>query len=38
MTALLASQVSGITSIGLLTHEYAASVYEAGRLTWSEIL
>ena len=38
MTALLASQVVGIASIGLLTHEHAASIYEAGRLTWSEIL
>lgn len=38
MTALLASQVAGIASIGLLTHEREASIYEAGRLTWSEIL
>lgn len=38
MTALLASQVAGITSIGLLTHEHAASIYEAGRLTLSKIL
>ena len=38
MTALLASQVAGIVSIGLLTHERVASIYEAGRLTWSEIL
>lgn len=38
MTALLASQVAGIVAIGLLTHEHAASIYEAGLLTWSEIL
>lgn len=38
MTALLASQVAGIVAIGLLTHEHAASIYEAGRLTWSETL
>lgn len=38
MTALLASKVAGIVAIGLLTHEHAASIYEAGRLTWSEIL
>ena len=38
MTALLASRVTGIAAIGLLTHERAASIYEAGRLTFSEIL
>lgn len=38
MTALLASRVAGIVAIGLLTHEHAASIYEAGRLRWSEIL
>ena len=38
MTALLASRVTGIVAIGLLTHERAASIYEAGRLTWNEIL
>lgn len=36
MTALLASKVDGIATIGLLTHERAASIYEAGRLTLSE--
>lgn len=38
MTALLASKVAGIAAIGLLTHERAASIYEAGRLTASETL
>lgn len=38
MTALLASQVAGIVAIGLLTREHAATLYEGGRLTWSEIL
>jgi hypothetical protein len=38
MTALLASKVVGIAAIGLLTHERAASIYEAGRLTLSETL
>lgn len=38
MTALLASNVVGIAAIGLLTHERAASIYEAGRLTLSETL
>lgn len=38
MTALLASKVVGIVAIGLLTHEGAASIYEAGRLTLSESL
>ena len=38
MTALLASKVAGIAAIGLLTHEGAASIYEAGRLTASETL
>jgi hypothetical protein len=38
MTALLASKVAGIAAIGLLTHEGAASIYEAGRLTLSESL
>lgn len=38
MTALLASKVAGIAAIGLLTHERAASIYEAGRLTASEAL
>lgn len=38
MTALLASNVAGIVAIGLLTHEGAASIYEAGRLTLSESL
>lgn len=38
MTALLASQVDGIVAIGLLTQEHVASIYEAGRLVWSEIL
>lgn len=38
MTALLASKVSGILAIGLLTHEHAASIYEAGTLTLSETL
>lgn len=38
MTALLASNVVGIVAIGLLTHEGAASIYEAGRLTLSESL
>ena len=38
MTALLASQVDGIVAIGLLTQEHTASIYEAGRLVWSEIL
>jgi hypothetical protein len=38
MTALLASKVAGIAAIGLLTHERAASIYEAGRLTSSETL
>ena len=36
MTALLASKVAGVVAIGLLTHERAASIYEAGRLTLSE--
>ena len=38
MTALLASKVAGIAAIGLLTHERAASIYEAGRLTLNEAL
>lgn len=38
MTALLASNVTGIAAIGLLTHERVASIYEAGRLTASETL
>ena len=38
MTALLASSVAGVTAIGLLTHERAASIYEAGQLTLSESL
>lgn len=38
MTALLASSVAGIAAIGLLTHERAASIYEAGQLTLSESL
>lgn len=38
MTALLASQVDGIEAIGLLTQEHLASIYEAGRLVWSETL
>lgn len=38
MTALLASKVAGIAAIGLLTHERAASIYEAGRLTLRESL
>ena len=38
MTALLASKVAGIAAIGLLTDGRAASIYEAGRLTLSEIL
>lgn len=38
MTALLASQIDGIVAIGLLTQEHVASIYEAGRLVWSEIL
>jgi hypothetical protein len=36
MTALLASKVAGVVAIGLLTHERAASIYVAGRLTLSE--
>lgn len=36
MTALLASKVAGVAAIGLLTHQHAASIYEAGRLTLSE--
>lgn len=36
MTALLASKVAGILAIGLLTHERAASIYEAGRLALNE--
>ncbi|KGH12728.1 hypothetical protein P608_10280 [Comamonas thiooxydans] len=36
MTALLASKVAGIASVGLLTHEGAASIYEAGQLILSE--
>jgi len=36
MTALLASKVAGVVAIGLLTHERAASIYEAGQLTLSE--
>lgn len=38
MTALLASKVPGIAAVGLLTHQRAASIYEAGRLTASESL
>lgn len=38
MTALLASNVPGIVAIGLLTHDRAASIYEAGVLTLSETL
>lgn len=38
MTAILASKVVGIVSIGLLTREHAATIYEGGRLTWSGIL
>lgn len=38
MTALLASKVAGISAIGLLTDERAASIYEAGRLTFSGTL
>ena len=38
MTALLASKVAGIEAIGLLTHEGWASIYEAGRLTFSEAI
>jgi hypothetical protein len=38
MTALLSSNVAGITAIGLLTHEGAVSIYEAGRMTLSESL
>jgi len=38
MTALLASNVPGIVAIGLLTHDRAASIYEAGALTLSETL
>ena len=38
MTALLASSVTGIAAIGLLTHEREVSIYEAGQLTLSESL
>ena len=33
MTALLASQVSGIVTVGLLTQERTVSIYESGALT-----
>ncbi|MCA9182382.1 MAG: hypothetical protein KDA51_13040 [Planctomycetales bacterium] len=33
MTALLASQVRGIVTVGLLTQEQVVSIYESGKLT-----
>lgn len=33
MTALLASQVIGIVTVGLLTQEQVVSIYESGKLT-----
>lgn len=38
MTALLASRVSGIVMVGLLTQERVVSIYESGALTLNEVL
>lgn len=38
MTALLASRVSGIVMVGLLTQERVVSIYESGVLTVSKAL
>jgi hypothetical protein len=38
MTALLASRVSGIVMVGLLTQERVVSIYESGALILNEVL
>lgn len=38
MTALLASRVSGIVAVGILTQERVASIYESAALSVSELL
>ena len=38
MTALLASRVSGIVTVGLLTQEQVVSIYESGELTLQKSL
>ncbi len=38
MTALLASRVSGIVMVGLLTQERVVSIYESGELILNEVL
>ncbi len=38
MTAILASQVAGVTAVGLLARDLSVSIYESGQLTWSEVL
>lgn len=38
MTALLASRVSGIVNVGLLTQEREVTIYESGALKFDEVL
>ncbi len=38
MTALLASRVSGIVTVGLLTQDRVVSIYESGALTLNDAL
>jgi len=38
MTALLASRVNGIVTVGLLTQERVVSIYESGELTFQKFL